>query len=75
MLCLALSGGGQKIVVGLAEGALKVLDCSTGALIFEEHLGAAPKSVAFCPNGRYFAASSSPYVRVWSTELGCRKVN
>ncbi len=49
---------------------MNVLDCCTGAVVFEEKLGDGVdvNSVAFCPSGLYFAAGSSTHVYVWSTQ-------
>jgi WD40 repeat protein len=68
---LVLSPDGKRLV-GLSNGALHLLDASSGASLVEQRdLYPSPKAMAFSPDSRWLAASGTDgRVRLWDATTG-----
>jgi WD40 repeat protein len=65
-----LSPDGAQIL-GVREGALRVLDLHTGRVLATlEGSGAAAERLAFSASGRYVAGFVARSLRIWATETG-----
>ncbi len=68
--CFAVCGQNRMIALGLRNGTLKIVDCVTKDVLFEDTEAHESKisSVLFSPNGSYVATGSwDMTVRVWNT--------
>jgi WD40 repeat protein/serine/threonine protein kinase len=66
--CLASSPDGKRLLTGgWSDGRLKLWDAFTGAAIRSVKIGdnAGVTSVAFCPDGRFYAGATSSHFKIW----------
>ncbi len=77
VLCIAVCGENRMIALGLRNGALRVLDCGTKDVLFEdtEAHKSLFLSVSFSPTGSYVATRSRQTIRVWNTRTWTRVGN
>ncbi len=71
--CVAVCAENRMIVVGLGDGTLRVLDCETKEVLFEDIEAHGISCVSFSPNGSYVATGSyDKTIRVWNTRTWAR---
>ncbi len=71
---IALSPDGTRVLVASSRGGVRLLELSSGSEIREYDVGGMrPTSLAFAPDGRFFAAASwHRDCGIWSVETGAR---
>ncbi len=70
--CLALSPGGDRLVVGFEEGTIQSWRIATYEQLFKANVPAEPmRALSYAPDGRRIVSrSDTSVVRVWNAETG-----
>lgn len=68
---LAISGDGERLALGGADGCVTILETATGKQVLRKKLHALPvRVIAFSPDGEYIASAAADQVTIWESKSG-----